>query len=147
MHTQIARPLLQPSVLQSPRPGPRTRDLRAKPPACKCRGREPCSPCHAHIYPHALCHCPAEPASLPARDALPCPALASPGAPHTQHPVTPSHPDAGHPRASLGEKKREREMGFSCEQIYLPGSNSGIRAWYSAPTLIPTSAKQCQDIW
>lgn len=30
-------------------------------------------------------------------------------------------------------------MGFSCEQIYLPGSNSGIRAWYSAPTLIPTS--------
>lgn len=142
MHTQNARPLLQPWVLQPPRPGPRTRDLGAMPAACKCRGREPCSPCHAHIYPHALCHCPVEPASLPARDALPCPALPGPlPVLPTLAPRNSPHSDAGHPRASPGKKKergRERRGFPVSKYIYLDriqGSELGIQLRLSSQHL------------
>lgn len=67
-------------------------------------------PC-THIYPHALCHCPAEPASLPARDALPCPGL-SQCSPHS-HPVTPPIPKPATPeRAREKKKERERDGAF-----------------------------------
>lgn len=70
-------------------------------------------PC-THIYPHALCHCPAEPASLPARDALPCPALPGPLpvlSPLVPHPVTPPIPTPATPERAR-EKKRERDGVF-----------------------------------
>lgn len=46
------------------------------------------------------------------------------------------------PKPSLPPRERRRQDVRLQPKSDLPGSKSGMRAWYSAPTLIPTSATQ-----
>lgn len=99
---------------------------------------------HVNLAMHTSAHTPcvtARPSLTASPPEMPSLALPSPTQPHNL-----PKPHTRTPTPATPNQAQKRGDEIFLKQIYLPGSNSGIRAWYSAPTLIPTSAKQCQKI-